>query len=280
MGLSSGASNEPILCLRWMDKNNPSSELNLPEAFRDLRQNQDFFDVTLGCSNNNGSSSIQAHKVILSAYSNVFKEMLRDHKNHSDPFIFLKGVTFEELSFLLDFMYEGEVNVNQSQLSSFLTVAKELQVKGLIAKDIEEDEDNTESTNTNSSTKPDSIKMAIEKKLGAKRNSTKSKKNNATLEYPGLEHPQKYLESSFDESAKQTPKRSRVLAAKDNSKIIPAYKQTPALPSKRILRKNNRISDEDIIMRDGQLEQQQFAADPFVDFNSSDVNFLISELNS
>lgn len=116
--------------LRW--SNDSSAELNLSEAFRDLRENSDFFDMTLSCSvGSGGSRSLRAHKIILSAYSTVFKEMFQEHSNRADPFIYLKGVSFLELSSLLDFMYNGEVNISQTNLSSFLAVAEELQIKGL-----------------------------------------------------------------------------------------------------------------------------------------------------
>lgn len=116
--------------LRW--NNESSAELNLSDAFRDLRDSSDFFDVAIGCSiASGGSKTLRAHKVILSAYSAVFKEMFRQHPNRIDPFIYLKGVSHLELSHLLDFMYNGEVNIKQSNLSSFLAVAEELQIKGL-----------------------------------------------------------------------------------------------------------------------------------------------------
>lgn len=281
---SNSSSNEPILCLRWMDKNNPSSELNLPEAFRDLRQNQDFFDVTLGCTNNSTSSSLQAHKVILSAYSNVFKEILRSHKNQSDPFIFLKGVSYEELSFLLDFMYEGEVNVNQSQLSSFLAVAKELQVKGLIAKDIEEDdEDEPDTKRAKKPSQQDLIQKAIEKKLATQRSSTKTKKKNFDLENDEMEQLQKYVDSSVNENIKHVQKRSRVLPLNNkSSKIIRANKNVvSSLSTRKISKKHNRFSDEDIVVvRSQELGTQQFAEDHFIEYNTNDGNFLISGLSS
>lgn len=119
---------ETMLCLRW---NNSATKLNLSNAFQELRDNSDFFDISLGCSDGGGGRSLRAHKVILSAYSTVFKDMLREHANKSDPFIFLKGVEFQDLAAMLDFMYHGEVSVKQSSLNSFLAVAKELQVKGL-----------------------------------------------------------------------------------------------------------------------------------------------------
>ena len=61
-------------CLRWND-----FESNVSGAFRELRAESDFFDVTLTCDDTNANSRrpMQAHKVILSACSNLFKQMLR-----------------------------------------------------------------------------------------------------------------------------------------------------------------------------------------------------------
>merc|ERR1712003_385648 len=103
-------------------------------AFRDLRADSDFFDVTLGCADGHSSKALQAHKVILSACSSTFKQMLRDQARsspHPHPYIFLRGVSFCDLSAVLDFMYHGEVNVAQEDLNSFLAVAEDLRVKGL-----------------------------------------------------------------------------------------------------------------------------------------------------
>ena len=119
-------------CLRWND-----FESNVSGAFRDLRAEEDFFDVTLGCTDSRGRS-LQAHKVILSACSSFFKSMLRQQvaqHTHPNPFIYLRGVSFSDLSSVLDFMYHGEVNVAQEDLNSFLAVAEELQIKGLTNKD-------------------------------------------------------------------------------------------------------------------------------------------------
>ena len=120
-------------CLRWND-----FESNVSGAFKDLRAEADFFDVTLSCTDSNGRS-LQAHKVILSACSSFFKSLLRqqqaNHSSHPNPFIYLRGVTFSDLSSVLDFMYHGEVNVAQEDLNSFLSVAEELQIKGLTNKE-------------------------------------------------------------------------------------------------------------------------------------------------
>ena len=108
-------------CLRWNDFEN-----NISRAFQDLREDKDFFDVTLACDD----EQLQAHKVILSACSPFFRTVLRRNK-HEHPLLYLKGVKYTDLAYVLNFMYHGEVNVAQEELNSFLSVAEDLQVKGL-----------------------------------------------------------------------------------------------------------------------------------------------------
>jgi len=108
-------------CLRWND-----FESNISGAFRELREDKDFFDVTLACDDD----QMQAHKVILSACSPFFRTILRRNR-HEHPLLYLKGVKYTDLVSVLNFMYHGEVNVAQEELNSFLAVAEDLKVKGL-----------------------------------------------------------------------------------------------------------------------------------------------------
>jgi len=108
-------------CLRWND-----FETNISSAFRELRDDKDFFDVTLACDDD----QMQAHKVILSACSPFFRNILRRNP-HQHPLLYLKGVKFTDLQSVLNFMYHGEVNIAQEELNSFLAVAEDLKVKGL-----------------------------------------------------------------------------------------------------------------------------------------------------
>eukprot|EP00092_Neocalanus_flemingeri_P018778 GFUD01020336.1.p1 GENE.GFUD01020336.1~~GFUD01020336.1.p1 ORF type:complete len:341 (-),score=61.96 GFUD01020336.1:85-1107(-) len=108
-------------CLRWNDFEN-----NISSAFRELRDDKDFFDVTIACD----EEQIQAHKVILSACSPFFRNVLRRNP-HQHPLLYLKGVKHTDLQSVLNFMYHGEVNVAQEELNSFLAVAEDLRVKGL-----------------------------------------------------------------------------------------------------------------------------------------------------
>ena len=108
-------------CLRWNE-----FEKNISTSFRALREDKDFFDVTLAC----GNQQIQAHKVILSACSPFFKAVLKQNP-HQHPLLYLKGVQYEDIIAVLNFMYHGEVNVAQEELNTFLEVAEDLKVKGL-----------------------------------------------------------------------------------------------------------------------------------------------------
>ncbi|XP_023339246.1 broad-complex core protein isoform X24 [Eurytemora carolleeae] len=108
-------------CLKWND-----FESNISLAFREIRDEKDFFDVTLACDDD----QLQAHKVILSACSPFFRNILKRNP-HQHPLLYLKGVKYSDLQSVLNFMYHGEVNVAQDELNSFLAVAEELRVKGL-----------------------------------------------------------------------------------------------------------------------------------------------------
>jgi len=108
-------------CLRWND-----FESNISLAFRELKDNEDFFDVTIACED----EQINAHKVILGACSPFFRDILRRNP-HQHPLIYLSGVKLVDLQSVLNFMYHGEVSVAQEELNTFLAVAEDLKVKGL-----------------------------------------------------------------------------------------------------------------------------------------------------
>ena len=108
-------------CLKWNE-----FETNVSTAFRELRDDKDFFDVTLACEGN----QLEAHKVILSACSPFFRGVLKRNP-HNHPLLYLKGIKYEDVLAVLNFMYHGEVNIAQDELNSFLAVAEDLQVKGL-----------------------------------------------------------------------------------------------------------------------------------------------------
>ena len=109
------------LCLKWND-----FPENLQTSFGELRGASDFTDVTLACED----KSIKAHKVILSACSPFFKRLLKTFAN-PQPLIYTRGVKYNDLVAVVDFIYQGEANVFQEQLENFLVLAEELELNGL-----------------------------------------------------------------------------------------------------------------------------------------------------
>ena len=102
-------------------------EENASHSFKDLLTDTNFLDVTLASSDHN---QVKAHKLILSASSTVFKELLSKN-SHQHPIIFMNGIDFDHLNSLVKFIYLGQVEVCQDKLDNFLAVAEELKVKGL-----------------------------------------------------------------------------------------------------------------------------------------------------
>ena len=100
---------------------------NIANSFHILREDPDFSDVTLVCEE---EIQVEAHRVILSACSPIFNSMLKG-KKHSHPMIFMRGLKFNNLVAVLDFIYHGEANIYQEDLDGFLAIAEELQLKGL-----------------------------------------------------------------------------------------------------------------------------------------------------
>ena len=87
-------------------------------------------NVTLACED---GQQVEAHKVILAASSPFFQKLLGRSK-HPHPLIYMRGMKYENLLAIVDFLYRGEANVYQENLDSFLAIAEELQLKGLMGK--------------------------------------------------------------------------------------------------------------------------------------------------
>ena len=123
-------------CLRWND-----FEVNISSAFHDFKNENDFTDVTLACVDN----QVEAHKVILAASSPFFKRILKKNP-HSHPLIYLKGIKSSDVEDVLKFIYQGEVSIDEGNLNTFLAVAEDLEVKGLVPeKDCDEGASHMES---------------------------------------------------------------------------------------------------------------------------------------
>ncbi|KAG1661373.1 Protein bric-a-brac 2 [Nymphon striatum] len=119
-------------CLRW---NNHHS--NLQSMACESLDNEEFVDATISCEGH----SVKVHKLILSACSPLFKSIFAANPNKHPFIVLLSDVCYSDLKAILNFMYNGEINVSQDKLPRLLKAAERLNVKGL-AEVAQEDQSN------------------------------------------------------------------------------------------------------------------------------------------
>ena len=110
--------------LKWND-----FQQTVVNSFKTLRKEEDFFNVTLVSDD---EDHISAHKLVLSACSTFFKSILRKNETQH-PIIYLSGIKSAKLQLIVDYIYQGEVQVYQEEIEEFLTVAKKLKIEGLMS---------------------------------------------------------------------------------------------------------------------------------------------------
>ena len=101
----------------------------LQESLVRLKRFNQSTDVTLICAD---EEEIQAHKIVLSASSQLFYSLLHDAPLNC--VIYLPEVTFKDLSMILEYMYFGETSVNQVDLNSIHSLAENLGVQSITEK--------------------------------------------------------------------------------------------------------------------------------------------------
>jgi len=99
-------------------------------------------DVTLSC----GDKEFSAHKLVLSICSSYFSQLFaprpqsstRRRPADSAAIVYLKDVDPRHMELLMNYMYRGEINVEETELMGLLATAKGLQIKGLTENDEED----------------------------------------------------------------------------------------------------------------------------------------------
>ena len=108
-------------------------QVHLRDMLHEMQTSEDLTDVTLVCDDD---KQIKAHKVVLSACSNVFKKITKSlPQNVGNAVIYLRGIQHEDMESILEFMYLGEATCNQDRMEELLNVAKNLEIKEL-SKDV------------------------------------------------------------------------------------------------------------------------------------------------
>lgn len=119
-----GSSNEDLYELQW---NNHAKILK--GSFDIFRTDNELIDVTLSCE----GKKLKAHKIVLSACSLYFLDLFRENPC-KHPIVIMRDIKYQAMVDILNFMYNGEVNIATDDLQTFLKTAEYLQVKGLTEK--------------------------------------------------------------------------------------------------------------------------------------------------
>ena len=165
------------LCLKWNDY-----QENIKDTFRHMREYNDFSDVTLVCED---GQQVEVHKVILAASSPFFQKLLRTNNHSPHPLVYMRGVKLDDLLAILDFLYRGEANVFQENLDSFLAVAEELQLRGLMGKADDRVEDlNVGGKHPQSKVSPKSNSLKEHPRAEAQHSKIDREKSNTTVALP------------------------------------------------------------------------------------------------
>ncbi|XP_071541756.1 uncharacterized protein [Panulirus ornatus] len=118
---------EGLLSLKW--NNHKSTFFHVLSI---LREKHTYTDVTLACD----GRLYPAHKFVLSTCSEYFSDIFTSTTGNNIVIV-LKDVRRQDLEYLLDYMYLGQVDVAQSELSSLIKTAECLRIKGLAIPDDE-----------------------------------------------------------------------------------------------------------------------------------------------
>jgi hypothetical protein len=102
-------------------------DANLVNSLSELKDSEEFFDVTLVSDD---ETPFRAHKVILSASSPFFRNVLKFNQNNF-PLLYIRGLTSKDLANVVEFLYRGEVTVAHEDLDQFLKVSRDLKLKGM-----------------------------------------------------------------------------------------------------------------------------------------------------
>lgn len=143
-----------------------------------------YTDVTLACD----GKFYPVHKLVLSTCSEYFSDIF-DRTPCKNPVVVLKDIQCQDLEFLLDYMYIGEVNVRQNDLASLIKAAECLRIKGLAVPDDDGSKPPNSNVNTSSSSsrqRPSEVNSRDHTSPAAKRRRTEERRlsSSSSLDAP------------------------------------------------------------------------------------------------
>ncbi|BES94815.1 ZnF_C2H2 [Nesidiocoris tenuis] len=107
--------------------------LNNIQAFiRQVAASKQLTDVSIVCEDPETGRflKLRAHKFVLCALSSYFSKYFANDDGNTSS-IFMQGIPYQYMTYLLDFMYFGEIQIPSKLLEKFLDYGNQLRVEGL-----------------------------------------------------------------------------------------------------------------------------------------------------
>ena len=200
-------------CLKWND-----FQTNVSNAFKKLRKTENFYDVTLVSDD---QQQISAHKVVLASSSEYFKNILTSN-THSHPMLCLSGVNTADIKNMLDFMYNGEIQIFQDDLDQFLEIAQRFHLEGLIQNKQENYTDTQEFKYEASQESANIMDLVPESENEPINHQTKEKIISLVANYESIEELDQKIEEMFEKVEGDNQKRRCIPCGKISSMIANA----------------------------------------------------------
>ena len=187
---------------------------NLSSSLASLLSGSQLCDITLVCDD----GQLSAHKVILAASSTFFSSVFLMNP-HNHPLMYLRGVKTEQMQSLLQFLYAGATAMKKEEVPSFLSMASDLKIVGLMGSLEEHQMVVNQETGTN--IEENDNKAAILQTLKQNENSDENQlklENDPTVSAI-LENRQNITMMSNSSGAKdnESPQRKHILHEKVNT---------------------------------------------------------------
>ena len=109
---------EHIVHLKWEE-----FQSNIRTSYSKLLETNNFSDVTL--------VSEDGYRIMGDSLNSGLFEDILIQNNHTQPVIYMRGIKSWHLHSLLNFIFQGEVEVKEEDLEAFLQVETELKITGL-----------------------------------------------------------------------------------------------------------------------------------------------------
>jgi actin-binding protein IPP len=99
-----------------------------------LKDDERFCDVELVAGVGENSSTIKAHRIILSSGSSYFEAMFgSDFNENKEKVVKIHSIKFEILRKIIDFIYSGKIDIDQIDVQELLAAADMLQIHEVVS---------------------------------------------------------------------------------------------------------------------------------------------------